>query len=220
MTITLYHCHQSRSMRSLWLLNELDLQFDLKVMPFGPALRDPDYLAVHPLGRVPCLVDGDVTLFESLAICQYLCETYDDGTLGRAVGHPERVEWLQWLHYSETVLIHGQMLTQQYVVIEDETLRSPLLQKLETRRLEKSLEVLDGALEGHDHMLASGFTAVDTAMGFSVYMAGFFTSLGNFPNVAAYFERLKGRPAFQASQPAPDDPLSVYKQSRYGEFGR
>ena len=207
-------------MRSLWLLHEMGLKFDLKVMPFGPALRDPEYLAVHPLGRVPCLVDGDVTLFESLAICQYLCETYDDGTLGRAAGHPERVEWLQWLHYAETVLIHGQMLTQQYLVIEDETLRSPLLQKLETRRLEKSLEVLDGALAGRDYMLASGFTAVDTVMGFSVYMGDRFTTVGRYPNVAAYFERLKARPAFQASEPAADDPLRVYRQERYGEFGR
>jgi glutathione S-transferase len=220
MTMTLYHCHQSRSMRCLWLMQELGLDFELKVMPFGRELRHPDYLAVHPLGRVPCLVDGDLTLFESLAIIQYLCETYDDGTFGRSAGHPERVEWLQWLHYAETVLIHGQMLTQQYVVIEDETQRSPLLQKLETRRLEKCLEVLDEALAGRDHMLASGFTAVDTAMGFSLYMGARFTSLGNYPNVDAYFGRLAARPAFQASEPAPDEPLRIYMQDCYGDYGR
>ena len=220
MSITLYHCHQSRSMRCLWMLNELGLEYDLKTMPFGPALRDPEYLAVHPLGRVPCLVDGDLILYESLAILQYLCETYDDGTLGRAAGHPERNEWLQWLHYSETVLIHGQMLTQQYVVIQDEAQRSPLLQKLETRRLEKCLEVLDDALAGRDYLLASGFTAVDVANGFSLYMGQHFTGLGNYSNVSAYFERLKARPAFQASEPAPDEPLRVYTQDRYGEFGR
>ena len=176
MSITLYHCHQSRSMRCLWMLNELGLEYDLKTMPFGPALRDPEYLAVHPLGRVPCLVDGD--------------------------------------------LIHGQMLTQQYVVIQDEAQRSPLLQKLETRRLEKCLEVLDDALAGRDYLLASGFTAVDVANGFSLYMGQHFTGLGNYSNVSAYFERLKARPAFQASEPAPDEPLRVYTQDRYGEFGR
>jgi len=66
----------------------VELSFDMT------QLRSPEYLSIHPLGRVPALVDGDVTVFESGAICQYLCETYDDGTLGRAPGHKERAEWL------------------------------------------------------------------------------------------------------------------------------
>ena len=66
--LTLHHCHEARSMRSLWLLHEMGVEFDLKIHDFGPKLRDPAYLAVHPLGRVPALVDGDTVLFETGAI--------------------------------------------------------------------------------------------------------------------------------------------------------
>ena len=84
----LYHCAGARSMRSLWLMHELGLEFELETLGFSmAALRTPDYLALSPLGRVPCLVDGELRLIESGAICQYLCERYDDGRLHRAPGH-------------------------------------------------------------------------------------------------------------------------------------
>ena len=67
--IKLYHCPNARSMRSLWLLNELKLEFELVEMPFEQThLRSPEYLSIHPLGRVPCLIDGSIKLFESGAM--------------------------------------------------------------------------------------------------------------------------------------------------------
>jgi glutathione S-transferase len=199
--ITLYHCDNARSMRSLWLLHELGLSFELVVLPFHVShLRTPEYLAVHPLGRVPCLVDGDLTLFESGAIAQYLCERYDDGRLGRAPDHPERVDWLQWLHYAETVAVHGASMVQQTVIIAEPD-QSPVVKKLEARRLEKSLEVLDVRLADRDYLLASGFTAPDTNVGYSIHLGRKFTDLTAFPNVNAYYQRLSERPAFQASLP-------------------
>ena len=104
-------------MRSLWLIHELRLDVEVIVHPFGRELQDPAYLAVHPLGRVPALRDGQLTLFESGAIAEYLCETYGrDSSLWRAPGTPERPEWLQWLHYAETVAVHLASLTQQTLV--------------------------------------------------------------------------------------------------------
>ena len=141
--ITLHHVANARSARSLWLLHELGLEFELNEIEFTmAALRTPEYLAISPLGRVPCLVDGDITLIESGAICQYLCENYDDGTLHRPVGHAERNEWLQWLHYAETIAVHGASLVQQKVFIAPEK-RSEAVTKLESRGGGKALEVLD-----------------------------------------------------------------------------
>src|SRR5580698_10355089 len=78
MSMTLYSCPETRSMRSLWLLNELGVPFDLVDMPFDHKfLRAKGYLAIHPLGRIPALKDEDMTLFESGAICEYLCEKYN-----------------------------------------------------------------------------------------------------------------------------------------------
>ena len=196
--LTLYHCNGARSMRSLWLLNEMGIEFELKELPFSmEGLRTPEYLSISPLGRVPCLVDGDVSVFESGAIAQYLGEHYDpEGKLHRAVGHSERTEWLIWLHYAETMAVHGASLVQQKVFIAKEE-RSPVVQKLESRRLEKSLEVVDRHLADREYLLKSGFSAVDTNVGYSVHLAKGFVSLDPFANVVKYYERISARPAFQ-----------------------
>ena len=195
--LTLYHCNGARSMRSLWLLNEIGIEFELKELPFSmEGLRTPEYLSISPLGRVPCLVDGDVSVFESGAIAQYLGEHYDpEGKLHRPAGHPERTEWLIWLQYAETMAVHGASLVQQKVFIAKEE-RSPVVQKLESRRLEKSLEVVDRHLADRDYLLKSGFSTVDTNVGYSVHLAKGFVSLDPFPNVVKYYERISARPAF------------------------
>ena len=178
--LKLYHCPNARSMRSLWLLYELNIEFKLVEMPFDQKYtRSPEYLAVHPLGRVPCLEHNDIKLYESGAICQYLCEVFDkDDNLGRSFGHDEHNEWLQWLHYAETIAVHGASLVQQNIIIAEE-LRSPVVIKLESRRLEKSLEVLDNHLENRNYLLKSGFSAVDTSVGYSIHMGSMFVDIKN-----------------------------------------
>lgn len=197
--ITLYHCPESRSQRSLWMLEELGLEFELVELAFSQkVLRGPEYLALHPLGRVPCLVDGDVTLMESGAITQYLCERYDDGTLHRGPGHPDRWQWLQWVHYAETMAVHGASMVQQTVIIAEPD-RSPVVQKLESRRLDKALGVVDQALAEHDWLLQSGFSAADVSVGYSVHLAQKFVPLDGHPRVVDYYQRIHERPAFQRS---------------------
>ena len=199
--LKLYHCAETRSMRSLWLLNELQIPFELIDMPFDlSVLRSADYLAVHPLGRVPCLVDGDFRLFESGAIAEYLCERHIDSGLGRIEGDPERYEWLQWIHYCETMAVHAAALVQQrfFIAAAD---RSPMIAKLEGRRLEKSVQVLEAQLIDRDFLLRTGFSAADIGVGYSLHLADRLIELTKFPHVARYLERLRARPAFRASLP-------------------
>ncbi len=196
--LTLYHSKGARSKRSLWLLNELGLDFELVVLPMNPKeLRKPEYLAISPLARVPALVDGDLKLFESGAICQYLCETYDPaGRLWPRPGDPEHVEWLQWVHFAETVAAHASNLVQQNLIIAEPD-RSPVVIKLETRRLEKAYGVLDDHLRDRDYLLERGFTAADTSVGVSVHLGRNFVPTDDFANLTAYYERCASRPAFQ-----------------------
>ena len=133
-------------------------------MPFDHKfLRAKEYLAIHPLGRIPALKDEEMTLFESGAICEYLCEKYDS-PLNRPPGHPERPLWLQWIHYAETLLVHGQNLVQQYIFVSDAE-RSPVVINLESRRIGKGLDMLDAILAKHDYILPSGFSGADTSPG-------------------------------------------------------
>lgn len=207
--ITLYHCNNSRSMRSLWLLHELNVKFKLVEMKFEQTeLRSAKYLAIHPLGRVPCLIDGNIKLYESGAICQYLCERYDSNILGRNEKHPERHEWLQWLHYSETIAVHAASLVQQTVIIAEKD-RSPVVMKLEGLRLEKSLEVLNSHLDGRKYMLKSNFSAIDTNIGYSVHLAKNFYNLSLLPNLKKYYMTISDRKAFAMSFRSTDNPLKL-----------
>ena len=202
MTLILHHAEDARSVRTYWLLGEIGVPFEVVTHPFDKSLRSPDYLARHPLGRVPCLEDGSDCLIESGAICEWLCETRAPH-LWRAPGTPERADWLQWLHYAETVGQQLANLTQQHIVIREDRDRSPLLMSLEARRLGKALGVLDAALGDHEWILPGGFSGVDTAIGYSVDVARRFHSLDPFPALAAYHARCQARPAFQAAQPKP-----------------
>ena len=193
----LYHCAGARSMRSLWLLYEMGVEFELETLEFSmESLRTPDYLSVSPLGRVPCLVDKEVKLFESGAICQYLCENYDDGRLYRAPGSRDRIKWLQWIHYAETIAVHGAALVQQKVFIAPEK-RSDVVQKLESRRLFLSIKMLEPILSEQKYLLGDSFTAVDTGIGYSIHLAKQFIDTSALTAVDAYYERLISRDAFQ-----------------------
>ena len=115
--ITLHHCPQSRSMRVLWLLEELDVPYRVQVRAFDKSLRAPEFLSLSPAGRVPALeIDGE-RMFESAAIMEYLCERFQDAGLGRLPGDMDRMAWLVWLHFAETISQHVAALTQQHILL-------------------------------------------------------------------------------------------------------
>jgi glutathione S-transferase len=144
---------------------------------------------------------------------EYLCEKFDS-PLGRKVDDPERMEWLQWLHYAETVAVHGAALTQQHIVIYEDRDRSQMVMKLETRRLEKALEVLDDHLQGRDFLLRD-FSAVDISVGYSVYVAQHFVKLGQFKALSDWMVRLQNREAFVKAL-MPNGKSAIYQNKFYG----
>lgn len=214
--IRLHHCPQTRSMRSLWLLHELAVPFDLQTYRFDGAIKADAYLALNPTGRVPSLeIDGEV-LFESGAIAQLLCDRFAQAGLGRAAGHPERANWLNWLHYAETISQHCAALTQQHVMLFEDWMRSPTVMKLEAARLRKCFGVVDAALAGRDYLLSGGFSAADIGVGQAVYMGQHFVRLDGFEALSGWVARLQARPAFQASLPA--DGTLLYQQDFYAPW--
>tara|TARA_Y100000814_G_C12249208_1_gene374390 strand:- start:302 stop:751 length:450 start_codon:yes stop_codon:yes gene_type:complete len=138
-------------------------------------------------------------LYESGAICQYLCENYGETELYRAVNNDERTLWLQWLHFAETIAVHAAALVQQEVFIAPEK-RSDVIKKLESRRLVKSLEIVDAQVTKTQYLLPSGFSAVDTAVGYSIHLASKFLDLTELGETRLYYQRLKERPAFKLAE--------------------
>ncbi|MFZ3581308.1 glutathione S-transferase family protein [Loktanella sp. DJP18] len=199
--IRLHHCPGTRSMRSLWLLHEIGVDFDLKVWPFDRTLRGPDYKALNPTGRVPALEMDGAVIVESGAIAEVLCERFSPEDLGRPAGHAERAKWLEWVHYAETISQHCANLTQQHVMLRDDTMRSPIIMQLEAKRLAITLRTVDAALTGRDWLLAGGFSAADIGVGQAVEMARRFVRLDELAHLSDWFARITARPAFRASLP-------------------
>lgn len=215
--ITLHHCPQTRSMRTLWLLRELDVPFEVVEHPFDKSLRRPEYLSLSPAGRVPAIEIDGACMFETGAITEYLCERHSPDGLGRMPDSPDRMDWLVWVHFAETVSQHAAALTQQHVALYDDTMRSPIVMKLEAARLKKCYDAIEARLtaplEKRDYLLPSGFSAADISVGQAVYMACHFASLDDHPQTAAWYARITARPAFRASLPAPETRL--YAQDFY-----
>ncbi|WP_299826922.1 glutathione S-transferase family protein [uncultured Roseobacter sp.] len=214
--ITLHHCPQTRSMRTLWLLHELDVPFQVQSYPFDRTLRSPEFLNLSPAGRVPALdIDGE-HMFETGAITQYLCERFSPDGLGRSPGSFDRMSWLVWLHFAETISQHAAALTQQHVAVYEDHMRSPVVMKLEAARVRKCYAAIEAGLstprENRDYLLTSGFSAADISVGQAVYMARHFATLDDFPATAAWYARITAREGFQAALPAGD---GIYAQDFY-----
>lgn len=210
--IILWHVPLSRSMRILWLLNELDLPFSLRVMDLRSRdMRGAEYEAVHPVGRAPALqIDGSV-IHESGAMIEYLCETRGRD-LWREPGSDGRLGWLDWLHFAETIAQHIANLTQSHLMLRDPADRSLTVMKLETARLARTLRLVEGTVADQDWLMAQGFSGVDCAVGWSVWTAGRFVRLT--PALQAYADRCTARPGFQAALPQEGQP-QLYDRDFY-----
>lgn len=194
----IFHAPNSRSIRIVWLFEELGLPYDLQSFPLGDAsMRTPEYRRVHPMGRVPALQDGDVTIYESGAIVQYVLAKYGNGRMVPEVSSTEFPTYLQWLHYAE-----GMLMPQVNVIVVETMFLPPEKRNPEnlaraTKLLTRMLEPLDAALAGRDY-LAGEFSGADIMTGHAaVVSARLGADLSDKPNVAAYVERLKARPALK-----------------------
>ena len=214
--IRLHHCHQTRSMRSLWLLHELGVDFDLQTYPFDKTLREAAYSKLNPLGRVPALeIDGTV-MTETGAIAEYLCEKFPENAMGRAPSHPDRMAWLTWIHFAETISQHTAALTQQHIALYDDAMRSRIVMKLEAKRLARCFDVIERHLAAEQKaLLDSGFSAADIGVGQAVYMGQHFVRLKAYPKLSHWFESITQRPAFLASVPPKDAEHRLYLKDFY-----
>jgi len=97
-TPTLWHCYNARSLRPLWALEEMGIEYQLNVMPFPPRFTQREYLETNPLGTIPFFDDGISQMTESSAICQYLVDVYDKAEFGIAVDSPDYGHYLNFLH--------------------------------------------------------------------------------------------------------------------------
>lgn len=196
--LTLHHCVSARSFRPLWLLEELALPYTLKMWPFPPRVQARDYLALNPLGTVPLLEVEGARLTESAACCQFLAARFSPGVLDVAAEDPAYGAYLNWLHMSDATLTFPQTLVLRYSDFEPAERRQPQVVEDYSRWFGARLRAAEAALQQADTLCAGRFTAADVAVGYALMLAELIGLSTAFqPQVAAYWQRLQARPAFQ-----------------------
>lgn len=192
----LWHCKGSRSLRALWTLEELGMEYDIEIMTFPPRIFQRDYLEVNALGTVPYLVDGDTHMTESAGICQYLVDRYQRFDFGLQPDHPEYGDYLNWLHHSDATLTFPQTIAMRYYFLEPTPEKQGVADDYSKWYIAR-LRKLDAHLENHDYLVDNRFTVADIAVAYALYLGRILTLDERYkPQTAAYLERLMERPAF------------------------
>ncbi|MEM7221012.1 MAG: glutathione S-transferase family protein [Pseudomonadota bacterium] len=194
----LYHAPNSRAGRIVWFFEELGAEYDIVKMDFHPKdLKSDDYRKVHPLGRVPALEDGDVLIYESGAIIQYVLDRYHPDKLRPAVDSPAYPTYLQWFHYCEGMVMPPVNTIVVHTLLLPEDRRDMVVLGQAQRLLGKALAPVEADMAGKDY-LAGDFSAADVMLGHAIFMSnrmGIVTD--EMPNLKGYLERITARPAFQ-----------------------
>jgi glutathione S-transferase len=197
--LKLHFAPNSRAVRTLWLLEELELPYELNKMAFNPKdLKSDEHRQRHPLGRIPVLEDGDdITIWESGAIAEYLLEKHSDGSLKPSPKAPNFHKYLQWFHYCEGMVMPPMNTIVVHTLLLPEDRRDATVLGQAQRLLSRALIPVNDELADKEY-LAGEFTAADTMLGHAVVMSDRLGCVSDeMVNIKAYIERLKARPAFQ-----------------------
>ena len=198
MAMKLWHCNSARSLRPLWALEEMGLEYEVEILPFPPRLFQREYLQVNTLGTVPYFVDGDTHMTESVGICQYLVDRYQRFDFGLQPAHREYGAYLNWLHMSDATLTFPQTLVLRYTHFEPPERRQPQVVEDYRRWFLGRMRAVDTAMQRNDFLCAGRFTTADVAVGYALLLATHLGLDAQFsPAIAAYWQRLQQRPRHQ-----------------------
>ena len=196
--LKLHFAPNSRAGRIVWLLEELGLPYEINKMAFHPKdLKSDEHRARHPLGRVPVLDDGDVSIFESGAIVEYVLERHRNGGLRPAVNDPLFPQYLQWFHYCEGMVMPPiNTIVVQTILLPEERRDETALGQAR-RLLAKALLPVEETLAGKDYLIGA-FSGADIMLGHACFMSNRLGCVSDeMVNLKAYVARIAARPAFE-----------------------
>ena len=191
----LYGISGSRAFRSIWAIEEIGIDYDHVPTSFRGDAQSEEYLAINPNGRIPALVDGDLTLFESMAINMYLAKKYGPQLLPDGLeGEARALQWSVWA-ISEIEPLQMQIVIQKFFTPEDKR-DAEVIARAE-RALDRPLKVLDAQLAERPYLLGDDFSLADLSLAGVMdllNMVGFDAS--PWPNVQAWLQRCYARDSY------------------------
>ncbi|MDC3111455.1 glutathione S-transferase family protein [Pelagibacteraceae bacterium] len=188
----------SRAGRIIWLMEELELEYEVNVMPFSKeGLKSDEHRARHALGRVPVLEDGEVMIFESGAIIEYVLTRHKEGGLKPKTDSPEFPYYLQWFHYCEGMVMPPMnQIVVQTILLPPER-RDENVLKQAKNLLTKSLMMVNANLADKEYLIGD-FSAADLMLGHACYMSNRMGCVTDeMRHIKDYVARISARPAFK-----------------------
>ena len=200
--IRILHAPGTRFIRVMWLCEDLGLEYEVVAVDFSAEYRaSPEWRRLNPVGKVPVLIDADLTMFESGAMLQYLLDRYGDGRLQPEAGAPDHDIYLQWFWFAESTFARplGEIVNHLRALPEAEQSDAAIAEMQERSRL--CIQALEQVLADRPYLLGETFCAADIMTGYSLMLATRRVP-GECPsNVAAYWQRLSERPGYVAAIP-------------------
>ncbi|MEM7280951.1 MAG: glutathione S-transferase family protein [Pseudomonadota bacterium] len=195
--ILVHHLRIGRSIHTVWLLEELGIDYELKIYDRQPTGRAPAELReAHPLGKSPVIVDGDITLSESGAITAYLLEHYDEaGVFQPDHDRQSRAQWNQWLHYSEGSAFAPLLI--KLIRSREGAESSLLIDHFAAGEVALHLSYIQDQLGDKPFILGERLMGPDFGIAFILKMAQGLGELEEYSRLTEYLQRMLSRPAFQ-----------------------
>ena len=207
--LTVHHLENSRSQRVLWLLEELEVDYEIEHYERDPKtmLAPPSLREIHPLGKAPVITDGDRSVAESGAILEYIVDEYGQGRLRPQRDTPEFLSYQYWMHYAEGSAMSPFLL---HIVFDQLPKQGPWAARPVLSMVSKTVhaEYIDGQVRLHmnyweDHLseqpyfAGNEFTAVDIQMSVPLESAEAAGWTDDYPQISKMVEKLRDRPAYQ-----------------------
>ena len=200
--LEIYHAPGTRGLRTIWACEELGIPYQVNAVNMNPDFRaSPEWRKLNPVGKVPVMTDGDFVIYESCAMTQYVLDCYGEGRLQPQPGTREHGLYLQWCWFAESTFARpiGEIVNHRRS-FGDDAMESVIDEMKGRARL--SAQAVDAAVAGRTYLLDDEFTAADINMGYSIKAFLGVVKEALPANLAAYWDRLSARAAYQAADKA------------------
>ncbi|KAI9929737.1 hypothetical protein ASPWEDRAFT_41046 [Aspergillus wentii DTO 134E9] len=218
-SLTLHHLQRSQSERILWLLEELNIPYNLTIHKRDPLLAPPSLKAIHPQGSAPVIVDGDLILSESMAITNYILSKYaPNNTLTPPPSDPSYPAYLYWLYFTLCTL-QPACSTAMFVYFDPNIPDDAPGRSFPRQRLQKNIALVEKRLGESQFLAGDSFTLADlmALWCFTTQRTFLPWNLSPYPNIVAYVQRLTGREAYQRAMDKGDHGLPILNGLEPGE---
>jgi glutathione S-transferase len=194
--IKIYSCNDSRGVRPMWTAEEMGLEYEPVMMQFPPRFFHKEFMDVNILGTIPYLIDGEVEMTESVAMCQYLADLYGPTDLKVNSDEQDYHHFLNWLAHSDATLTFPQTVVLRYslqeVGVADKAAEGY------RRWFVSRLKLLEKSLDSREYLCCDRFTIADICVGYAIHLAKTLQIEEAFkPNIKRWSDMLFSRDGFQ-----------------------